>query len=87
MLVKIHKAEGRAIVAIADKDLIGKEFSEGEKYLNISKSFYKGEEKDEEEILKLLKDVNSVNAVGKESIKFCIKHELVEKGNRLANRK
>ena len=78
MLTKIHKAEGKVIISIADKDLIGKEFEEGDKYLNISKSFYQGEELGEEEVLKLLEDANSMNIVGKESVDFCIKNKIVE---------
>ena len=81
MLVKEHIAEDRKIISIADRDLIGKEFEEGEKYLQISKSFYEGEEKSEEEVLKLLEDASSLNIVGEESVKFCIKNKIVEEGH------
>ena len=81
MLVKIHKGGGRAIVAMADKDLIGKELSDGERYLKVSEYFYKGEEKEEEEILNLLIGASSINVVGKESINFCTKNKLTEKEN------
>ena len=77
MLVKVHTAEDRTIIAIADKDLIGKEFEEGEKYLQVSKYFYGGDNIEEDEILKLIPNANSMNIVGKKSIKFCVKNDLV----------
>ncbi|MAF51079.1 MAG: hypothetical protein CMH64_03215 [Nanoarchaeota archaeon] len=78
MLVKIHKAEDRKIVSIADKDIIGKEFEEGEKYLKISEYFYNGEEMEEEKILELLKSTNSANIVGENAIKFAIDNSIIE---------
>lgn len=81
MLVKVHKAEGKKVVSIADKKLIGKELEDGEKYLKISEYFYNGEEMDEEEILNELEDANSINVVGKESVNFCIKNKIVDKEN------
>jgi len=79
MLIKIHKAGGKKIVSIADKEIIGKEFEEGERYLHVSERFYKGEEKKEGEIIKILEDANSVNIVGKNSINFAVNNRLVDK--------
>ncbi len=81
MLVKIHKAGGKKIVSIADKELIGKDLEDGEKYLKISECFYKGEEMSGKEILNELEDANSLNIVGKDSINFCIKNKIVDKEN------
>ena len=81
MLVNVHSAEGRTIISIADGNLIGKEFEDGDKYLQVPKQFYGGKELEEREILKLLKDASSVNVVGKESVEFCIKNKLVESDN------
>ena len=41
MYVKIHKKQGSTVVAIADKELIGKRFEEGKLQLEISEYFYK----------------------------------------------
>lgn len=89
MLVKVHTAEDRKVIAISDKELIGKEFSEKDRYLNVSEFFYNGEEafeikpssKEEKKVLELLNSVSSINIVGEESIKFCIKNKLIEKEN------
>ena len=66
ILVKYHEK----VVAIADSDLIGKNFEENDIVLDVSERFYKGEEKTREEIVKILKEENNVNMIGKEIIKI-----------------
>ena len=44
MIVKIHNNEGRLILAICDKDILGKKFVEEKKQLDLSSGFYKGEQ-------------------------------------------
>lgn len=72
MYIKIIDAY-RTIVAIADKNLIGKKFFEDNKQLDIKESFYKGElktkEEIKEEILFWLKEDATFNIVGENSIK------------------
>ena len=79
MYVKIHedKRYDRLVVAICDEDLIGKEFSEGNAKLSITERFYKGEKKSEEEIIKIMKDADNLNLVGKKTISLAIKQEIV----------
>jgi uncharacterized protein len=81
MLVKIHTANDRKVISIADKDLLGKEFEEGDKYLKISEQFYGGEDLDGRDILKLINDSSSINIVGKESISFAVENKIVERDN------
>lgn len=81
MLVKLHISGGKKIISIADKDLVGKEFEEGEKYLNVSKNFYDGEDMNKEETIKSLNGAISINIVGKESIKFALDSKLIKKDN------
>lgn len=84
MLVKIHedkRADGREVVAICDKELIGQTLEEGNLSLTITERFYKGEEKSKEEIKKLLKTANNLNLVGKKTIKLAINSGIVSKEN------
>ena len=75
MLIKIHKSY-RIVVAICDSSLVGKKFEEkfekGIKMLDLRESFYKGEEKDYKEIIKIIKkqavEDATFNIVGEESI-------------------
>lgn len=82
MIVKVHKTQdGRKIVAICDNDLIGKKFGEGNLQLDLSSSFYRGEEMSEEGIIRLIESSYIVNIVGEKSIKLAIKWGIVDKGN------
>ena len=73
MLVKIHNTY-RMVVAICDTNLVGKKFEEGERQLDLTGNFFKGEEKTEEEIKKIIKDLKiedaSFNIVGKDSCRL-----------------
>ena len=81
MFLKLHISHDSKIVALSDEDLIGKIFETKDIQLNISEYFYKDKILPEEEILKIISDANSINAVGKETIEFLIKNEIVEKEN------
>ena len=81
MLVKIHESY-RKIVALADSDLIGKTFTEGIKQIEVRENFFKGEEKNKAEILKILQDMNkedaTFNIVGEKSIQLALEAGVIE---------
>jgi uncharacterized protein len=81
MIVKKHSTSGRLILAICDPDLIGKKFTEEKKQLDLTSSFYNGEETEEKELKKLIKQAYMLNLVGKKAIDFALKNKLIEKGN------
>jgi len=82
MIVKAHKSpEGKRIISICDKEIIGKKFSEKNKQLDLSSNFYKGEEKTEEDVRELVKDAYILNIVGECSIEFCLKEGWISKNN------
>ena len=75
MLVKIH-GHGK-IVTLCDSDLIGKKFEDEKFQLDITPRFYGGKEMKLEMTLNLLEDADTVNIVGKESIKFAIENNII----------
>ena len=81
MLVKIHKSY-RLVVAICDSDLLGKKFEEGNKQLDMTGAFFKGEEKTKEELKEIIEDCEREDAtffiVGKESVSLCKEINLVK---------
>jgi len=81
MLVKIHSSY-RRIVAICDNELLGKKFEEGKKAIEIKESFFKGDEKTESEILKIIEDSagedSTFNIVGKDSVNVALKSGLIQ---------
>ncbi len=80
MHIKIHRSY-RTVVAIADSDLIGKKFEEGQLQLDIRENFYKDREVNEEQLIKLIQlqkvEDATFNIVGKKSIKAAIKAGLI----------
>ena len=73
MLVKIHYGS-RMVVAVCDSNLIDKklEDKDGKRQLDLTGVFFRGEEKDTEEVKKILIDAACedacFNLVGKESV-------------------
>lgn len=82
MYIKIHKAgPDREVVALCDKELIGKKFSEGNIEIIASEKFYKGEELPEDKMAEILKNAKNVNIFGKKSIAFAIKLGVISSEN------
>jgi len=80
MLVRIIKTY-RDVVAICDSDLLGKKFQEGKFQLDIKESFFGGEERTEEEAIKIIKqkfqEDSTFNIVGKDSINAALKTGII----------
>ena len=82
MYIKIHDdGNGRTVVALCDKDLIGKKLSEGNIEINVSERFYKGEELPEDKMADILKNASNVNILGEKSIAFAIKIGVITEEN------
>ncbi|PIN87263.1 hypothetical protein COV19_00655 [Candidatus Woesearchaeota archaeon CG10_big_fil_rev_8_21_14_0_10_44_13] len=82
MIVKTHKThDGRRVIAVCDSEILGKKFEDKGMQLDLSCSFYKGDEKTDEELLEELKRPGSVNIVGEKSIKFFVERGLIDKNS------
>lgn len=82
MLVKIIKGH-RNIVAICDSNLIGKKFEQEKFQLDLTTSFFKGEEFSEEETIKIIKKMSkedsTFNIIGKKSTATALKAGIINK--------
>jgi hypothetical protein len=71
----------RYVVAISDNDLIGKKFEEGNAQLDVKENFYKGEEKNFEEVCDIIEDMrredSTFNIIGPQAIKAALKTGLI----------
>lgn len=77
MLVKIHKRENKAVVAVCDSDLIGRKFEEGGRQLDLSGDFYRGEERDDKEVGDLIRNADIVNLVGPNAVRIGLQEEVI----------
>ena len=82
MQIKIHESY-RKIVAVADTDLIGKTFFEGIRQIEVKPNFFQGEEKNKEELIEILRDMEkedaTFNIVGKEAIETALEAKIISK--------
>ncbi len=81
MLIKIHKNQGKEVIAICDEDIIGKTFEEKDLQLKISEYFYKGEKISDEDALIILKTARNINIAGKKAVNFALKNKIIEEDN------
>jgi hypothetical protein len=77
MIVKIHKRENRTVLAVCDSDLVGRKFTEGDRQLDLSGDFYKGEERTDKDVGDLLRNADIVNLVGEKSVAIGIQEEVI----------
>lgn len=81
MIVKIHKREGKTIVAVCDDNLSGKRIEEGDLQLDLTSDFYSGEERSGVEAGDIMRNADVVNLVGEEAVKIGIEEGIIEKSN------
>ena len=79
MYLKIHKSGENVIVAVCDRDLIGKTLKEGNLSITISEDFYKGDLVSEEELKATLESAVNINIFGEKSVSCAIDCGVVDK--------
>jgi len=77
---KTFSVKGNFVVAICDKDLLGKEIGKKMKII-VSKSFYGGEIIDDKRAIELIKRSSICNLLGKDIIKLAIEKRFITKKN------
>ncbi len=81
-IIKKHIShEGKVIIAMCDIDIIGKKYEEEGLQLDLTSIFYKGDELDGPEVEAVVKQANTINIVGKNSISFCLEKGFINKNN------
>ena len=78
MYLKIYTIDREVLVAVADEECLGKEFSEGEAHLEVSKNFYGDEHADYAEVLAALHEATIANLVGRESVALAVENGFVD---------
>ncbi len=68
MYMKKYNTEDQNIVAVCDKNIIGKKFREGELVLKLEANFYNGNEVCEDEVKEALSSATIANIAGEKAI-------------------
>ena len=77
---KTHSAKGQLVVAICDKDLLGKKIG-NELKITVKQDFYRGKLMDEKKTLELMKKANICNLLGKKIVDLAMKNKFITKEN------
>ncbi len=68
MYIKKYDTEGHIIVAVCDRNILGKKFREGKLVLKLDSSFYKGDEANEIDVKDALLSATIANIAGEKAI-------------------
>lgn len=72
--LKVYNIGDEVMVAVCDESCLGKEFSEGDIHLKVSKEFYGEESADYDEVVSALAEATIANLVGKESVACAVEN-------------
>lgn len=79
---KIHESGGMRILAIADKDAVGKKVMHKGVEISVEKDFYFERESSRKEILRIVKKFirgnSHINAIGNEIVQLLVKEKIVD---------
>jgi len=78
LIVKVHKKDGRTVVAVCDKELLGQLIEENGKQIDLTGDFYNGEERTSKEIGDMIRNADVVNLVGDEAVKLGLEEDIIE---------
>ncbi len=80
VFLKIHSFPEGNVIALCDKDILGKRFEEKELVLDIDKDFYEGEEASKEDVFKALGECVSATIAGNEAVALALECNAVSEG-------
>ena len=81
MIVKLHKHQGKVLLSVCDEELLDKIFEDGEKQIDLTVDFYKGDKATKTEASDLMRNVDYLNLVGEKSVNLALEEDLIEEDN------
>jgi len=79
--LKVYHIGEEVLVAVSDENCLGKEYSEGEVHLKVTKEFYGEEHADKDEVVSALCDATIANLVGEQSVATAVENGFVNPGD------
>lgn len=81
MYAKIHQQGNKSVLAVCDKDLLGKSLKSGKIKFKVSESFYGGRKVKEKKLRKLLEENNNINLIGEKCVKIALEEKLINENS------
>jgi len=77
IVAKKHELERTIVLGVCDKELLGKEFEEGELCFTVSKRFFGESEVTTEELIELFEEADSINLFGNKCVSIAKEQGLI----------
>ncbi len=77
MYMKVYHIGEEVLVAVSDEGCLGKEYTEGDVRLKVSKEFYGEDHADKDEVVSALSDATIANLVGEQSVATAVENGFV----------
>ena len=81
MCLKVHRVRGEVMVAVCDRDLLGKTFEEGKLCLTVEPSFFGEEEATAHEVAEALAGATIANVVGERAVACAMETDSINSKN------
>ncbi len=79
MHLKVHRApDGSEVVAVCDRELLGKTLTHGKLQVRVTKEFYGENPATEEEVRKALRNGDNINLMGRRVVDLAVSMGIVE---------
>ena len=78
---KIHTSCGNSVLAVCDKELLGKTLKRGAIEFTVSEKFYGKEAITKEKLAELLQEFENINLVGKKSVGLALRKNFLSQKN------
>jgi hypothetical protein len=78
ILVKIYRQGDDVLLGACDKHLLGKKFEDGKFQLDVSETFYGGQQVSEDVLRKYLQEATIANLVGEKTVACAVKEGIVD---------
>lgn len=78
---KVHEIGEEKILAVADKEIVGKVLKEKAKEIFISPEFYSESEADGKKLAELSENATHINAFGNAVVELLVKNKIVDKSS------
>ena len=79
--MKMYRTRGEVVLAACDREILGKEFEEGELHIHVRREFYYEAYVSDTTFLNSMKAATIVNLVGKRVVELAIREGYVDEEN------
>lgn len=81
LIAKKHEIGNDSVLAVCDKELLGKEFEDGKLFFSVNEKFFGGDKVTKEELIETMTEFGSINLFGNKCVEIAIEQGLINENN------